>query len=187
MKTGWPFLAFILLACQGSPAIAQDPQTEELLQELPALIEAQLEAWHVPGLAVGIVKDGEVIFMEGFGYRDREAQLPVTTKTLFPIASCSKAFTALGAAAAVDEGLVDWDTPIRQYVPDFEMMDPEATREATLDDFLRHRSGFGAHSFLPRLAGTSREETFQRLKYLETEGEFRDKLIYSNLDRKSVV
>jgi CubicO group peptidase (beta-lactamase class C family) len=181
MRSILAFPALLLAACQSVPAKAQTPQTEELLAELPALIETQLEAWHVPGLAVGIVKDGEVLFTGAFGYRDREARLPVTTRTLFPIASCSKAFTALGAAIAADEGLVDWDRPIREYVPEFEMMDPEATRKATLGDFLRHRSGFGEHRFLPRLTGASREEVFRRLRYLEPEGKFREKLVYSNL------
>jgi CubicO group peptidase (beta-lactamase class C family) len=82
---------------------------------------------------------------------------------------------------AADEGLIDWDRPIREYEATFEMMDPTATREATLGDFLRHRSGFGEQRFLPRLAGISRDQLLQVLKYLEPEGEFRKRLVYSNL------
>ena len=83
------------IGCSDKP-IAKN--TDEILNELPALIEKQMKDWQVPGLANGIVKDGEVIFAQGFGYRDREEQLPVTTKTMFPIASCSKAFAAMSAA-----------------------------------------------------------------------------------------
>ena len=181
MNARWLIIAFFLMGCQSSSVADESVRTTELLKELPAIVEEQREAWHIPGLAVGIVKDGETIFLYASGYRNRENQLPVTTRTLFPIASCSKAFTALGAALAEQEGLLDWEIPIHKYVPGFETMNEQTTAEADLRDLLQHHSGYGDYRYLSRLTGATRDEVFQRLKYLEAEGEFRKNLIYSNL------
>jgi CubicO group peptidase (beta-lactamase class C family) len=74
------------------------------LPEFRQLVADSLELWQVPGAAVAVVQDGQVLFSEGFGLRNLEQNLPVTADTLFPIASCTKAFTAMSAGLLVDEG-----------------------------------------------------------------------------------
>ena len=76
------------------------------------------------GGAVGIVKDGKIVYTYEYGYADRENKIPFTQDTLCDVASTSKAWTVMLAAKAIDEGLIDgWDVPIKQYIPEFEMYD----------------------------------------------------------------
>ncbi|MCD5417518.1 beta-lactamase family protein, partial [Candidatus Bipolaricaulota bacterium] len=86
-----------------------------------------MNEWKVPGLSIAIVKDGEVIFSEGFGLRDREKGLPVTPKTIFAIGSSTKAFTTMSMGILVDEGKLEWDRPLRNYLPTFKLYDPLAS------------------------------------------------------------
>jgi CubicO group peptidase (beta-lactamase class C family) len=130
---------------------------------------------------MGVVKDGKIIYMRGFGYRDVENKLEADEKTLFCIGSCTKAFTSLAAALLVDEGKLDWDTPIIEYVPDFRLYDPYATSHATIRDLLCHRTGVASHDELWKKSPFSREELFRRLRYLQPKGEFRNTYEYSNL------
>jgi hypothetical protein len=94
---------------------AQNVQT--LLASLDGLINDGLKKFEVPGMALAVVKGKEVIFAKGYGYRDVEKQLPVTPDTLFAIGSCSKAFTTFVLGTLVDEGKLDWDKPVRTYIP----------------------------------------------------------------------
>lgn len=85
---------------------------EQALAGLDGLIQQALGDWMVPGLAVGIVTDDEIVYARGFGMRDVGQKLPVTTKTLFAIGSCTKAFTTFVMGTLVDEGKLDWDRPV---------------------------------------------------------------------------
>ena len=82
--------------------------------------------WKVPGLAVAIVKGGEVELLEGYGVRGAASQAPVTPDTLFAIGSSTKAFTATALALLVDDGKLAWDTPVRATLPSFKLKDPMA-------------------------------------------------------------
>jgi len=89
-----------------------DPRTATsgaLQRRLTDLVENQLTEFGVPGAAVAVVRDGEVLLAKGFGLRDVERRRPVTAATLFPIASCTKAFTATLLGGLVDAGLAGWD------------------------------------------------------------------------------
>src|SRR5437879_301923 len=106
--------------------------TDTALQGLPEVIEAIRNEWNIPGLATAVVKDGQVILSQGFGKRSIVDNLDVTSQTLFAIGSSSKAFTAMAVAMLVDEGLVNWDTPIKHYLPAFTLYDPIATEQTTV-------------------------------------------------------
>jgi CubicO group peptidase (beta-lactamase class C family) len=173
-------LAVLLLL---SPAVASSSQTEDVdaFKDIPQLVDRLLLEWHVPGAAIGVVKDGAIVYMRGFGYRDVENKLKADERTLFCIGSCSKAFTSLAAAILVDEGKLDWDTPVIEYVPDFRLYDEYATRHATIRDLLCHRTGVASHDELWKKSPFSRAELFRRLRYLQPIGEFRSTFEYSNL------
>src|SRR6185436_19614911 len=96
-------------------------ETEQRLESFAEFVSSTIEDWKVPGLAVGVVKDGQVIFLEGFGTRDVERGLPVTPQTLFALASGTKAFTTLALGILADEGKLDWDRPVRHYLPAFKL------------------------------------------------------------------
>ena len=152
------------------------------LTDLRELVPQWLPACRTPGAAVGVVMDGEVIFSEGFGLRDIEEQLPVTPQTRFHIASVTKTFTATLLAQLVDDGLLDWDRPVIEYVPDFAMYDEVATEHCTLRDLACHRTGLPRHDlvWLGR-AGFDRDELFAALRYLEPSANFRNQWQYCNL------
>jgi CubicO group peptidase (beta-lactamase class C family) len=139
-----------------------------------------LADWKVPGVAVAVVKDGKVILAEGYGVRDVKNKLKVTSKTLFAIGSSSKAFTAADAGILVDDGKLEWDKPVREYLPTFQMWDEVATKEMTLRDLLCHRSGLPRHEFMWIGSPLSRQGIFDRLRYLEPTHGFRQTWQYQN-------
>src|SRR5581483_7427911 len=93
------------------------------LEGLDEFVRATLREWKGRGVALAVVQDNEVIFAKGFGERDEAQHLPVTPQTLFPIASCTKAFTTAALSILADEGKLDWDTPVRAYIPSFRLYD----------------------------------------------------------------
>jgi CubicO group peptidase (beta-lactamase class C family) len=164
----------ILLVLPVSMAISRPKKTANRLEGFAGFAQKTLTEWGVPGMAVGIVKDGEVVYWEGFGYRDLEKMLPVTPKTLFAIGSSTKAFTATAAGILVDEGKLDLDTPIVEYMPDFRLYDDYATLHATPRDLLCHRTGVPGYDSLWILSRRSRAEFYHRLRYLEPNAGFRE-------------
>src|SRR5947209_1860102 len=106
------------------------------LDRLEQSLEEQRELFKVPGMAVAVVKDGHVLMSRGLGDRDAERGLPVTADTIFAIGSSTKAFTATLIGALVDDGLLEWDTPVRRYLPTFRMFDPVASEHMTPRDLL---------------------------------------------------
>jgi len=135
----------------------------------------------VPGLAVAVIRDQEIIMAEGFGYRDVEAGLEVTPETIFAIGSTTKAFTAMAAGILADEGKLDLDTPVKNYLPQFKMFDSFATERVTLRDLLCHRTGLPRHDQMWYNSSLSREEIIERLQYLEPNTEFRASWQYQNI------
>ncbi len=116
---------------------AEDPTIASLRKK----IEAARKAGNVPGLSVAIVKDGKVIFSEGFGYQDVQKRKRATADTVYEIGSTTKAFTALLTTQAVQEGKLSLsDRPVK-YIPKFRLKDPAANSKITLEDMLSHRSG----------------------------------------------
>lgn len=151
------------------------------LNELKEFIERTLELWHVPGLSLAVVKDGQLILCEGYGVRDLAGPAPVTPETLFPIASCTKAFTVMSLGLLIDAGQLDWDKPIRHYLPAFQMWDAFATEHLTPRDLLAHRSGLPGHDMMWYASNFDRREIFARLRYLEPTCGLRTNFQYQNL------
>lgn len=137
--------------------------------------------WKVPGIAVAIVKDDEVILSRGYGLRDVAAAAPVTSHTLMPIGSTTKTFTTAGVALLADEGLVNWDTPVREYLPTFTLWDQTATEHLTARDMASHRSGLPRHDIMWYGSTASRADLFARLRYLQPTADLRTRWQYQNL------
>lgn len=141
----------------------------------------KMKEWNIPGMAVGIIKDGEIIYSSGLGLRDVNKNLETTENTLFAIGSASKSFTALAVGILVDEGKLDLDTPIKKYIPSFELNNKYAGEHITLRDMLCHRSGLPRHDALWYNSSLSRKELVDRIKYLEFSKDFRETWQYNNL------
>jgi CubicO group peptidase (beta-lactamase class C family) len=144
-------------------------------------VKEQMDNWKVPGLAISVVKDGKVLLCEGFGQRNVENNLPVTPDTQFAIASSSKAFTTLALGLLVDEGFLEWDKPIKDYLPPFKLHDQFASERMTARDLVSHRSGLPRHELMWYGSPFSREETFNRIQYLKPTRDFRTAFQYQNI------
>lgn len=151
------------------------------LQNFPTFIRTTMRDWKVHGLAVAVIKDGEIIFSQGFGLRDAAQGLEMTSRTLCPIASVTKAFTTMSVALVADDGLLDWDTPVRSYLPSFKLWDPFATERMTPRDMVTHRSGLPRHDSMWYGSTLSRQELFDRLQYLQPTSDLRSIWQYQNL------
>jgi CubicO group peptidase (beta-lactamase class C family) len=152
------------------------------MESIEKFVIEQLSAWEVPGCAIAAVKNGEIVLSGGWGHRDLESGLPVTADTLFAIGSTTKAFTATTVGAVVDDGLLEWDQPLRDYLPELRLHDPVVTDRLTVTDLLSHRSGLPRHDFAwlghPDM---TREESFRRLRFLPLSRDLREAFQYCNL------
>lgn len=160
--------------------MTQTPRTQPW-QDFAEFVHATMQSWQLPGLAIAIVEDDEVIFSQGFGKRNMAQDLDVTPQTLFAIGSCSKAFTTTAMGMLVDEGKLNWETPVKQYIPSFKMYDSFATERMTPLDLVTHRSGLPRHDLMWYNSSSTRRELFDRLQYLEPSKDFRTTWQYQNL------
>lgn len=153
------------------------------LKELDKYIENARSEWQIPGMAVAIVKDGEIVFAKGYGMRNLETNKKVDEHTLFAIASNSKAFTSAALSMLVDEGKLNWDDKVVKYLPWFELYDPYVTQNITVRDLLCHRSGLYTFSgdLLWYYTNYSKKEVVERAKYLEPRYGFREHYGYQNI------
>jgi CubicO group peptidase (beta-lactamase class C family) len=155
--------------------------TSAALGDLDPLIDEAMEEWQVPGLAVGVVLDGEPILLKVYGQRDVEAGLPVTNNTQFVLCSITKSFTAAGLGMLVDERRLDWTKPVREYIPEFRLLDPIATDRVTVQDLLCHHSGLPRHDWVWMPGDQSRDQMLAALRHLEPSRDIRASFQYSNL------
>ena len=133
---------FGLLVWVSTCAAQMAAPTPQNLGSFDEIVTKAMAEWKIPGTAVAVVRDGKVIYAKGFGYRDVEKKLPVTTDTLFAIGSISKSFTSLVFATLNDEGKVDWDAPVRTYLPTLSACgsDCHRSRDASRHVLAPHRS-----------------------------------------------
>lgn len=164
-------------------AISVSGQTDvsKRLKDFDGYMEKLLKDWNTPGVGVGIVANGKLVFAKGYGYRDYGKKLPVTPNTLFPIASNTKLFTAVGCGMLVEEGKLEWDKPIRSFEPTIKFYNDELNNTVTLRDMLAHRTGISRHDLIWYKSKFNREELFDRLQYLEPSQPIRQSFLYNNL------
>ncbi len=174
-------MAALLICPVAGPGLAAGTAP---VSDLDSYVAAAMRTFEVPGLAVAVVKDGEIVLTRGYGVRRLGETAPVDERTLFGIASNTKAFTAAALGILVDEGKIAWDDPVTKHLPSFQMYDPYVTREMTVRDLLCHRSGLGLGAgdllFWPP-STFSRDEIVQRLRFIRPAHGFRSKFAYSNL------
>ncbi len=153
------------------------------LKKLDKYIKNAQKQWNIPGLAIAIVKDDKVIFSKGYGVKEYSKKGKVTDKSLFAIASNTKAFTAAALSILVDEGKISWDDPVREYLPYFQLYNPYVSENITVRDLLCHRAGFATFAGDLVWYGTtySRKEIIERARYIKPTYGFRAHYGYSNI------
>ena len=144
-------------------------------------MEQILNDWNAPGIGVGVVYKDQLVFAKGYGYRDFEKKLPIPANTMFQIASNTKLFTATAVGFLVEDGLLDWDQPVKNYVPSIQFYNNELNNTVTIRDMLAHRTGISRHDLIWYKSDFTRKELFGKLKYLEPSQALRQGFIYNNL------
>ena len=151
------------------------------LADFDAYVQLAVAEWEVTGLAVAVVKDGEVLFAKGYGIRELGSAAKVDEHTLFAIGSTTKAMTAAAIGMLVDEGKLDWDDPVTDHLPDFRLYDPFVTREITVRDLLTHRAGLPNADFLWYGQDSEAADILFRMRYVEPETSLRSSFTYQNI------
>lgn len=162
-----------------SPALSGDLSEAQL----DGFVESAMETFKIPGIAVGIIKDGSIQHLKGYGVREIGKDAAVDGDTMYAIASNSKAFTAAALAILVDDGVLAWDDKVVDFLPNFRMMDPWITAEFTIRDLLTHRSGMGLGAgdlmFWPS-TGVTRTEIIKNVRHLKMVSGYRSAYAYDN-------
>ncbi|MDQ7824843.1 MAG: serine hydrolase [Candidatus Eremiobacteraeota bacterium] len=178
-------LVFIL---QAGIAFAQEKVTKPADEELKKILadfdqyasKARAD-WKIPGMAIGIVQDGRLVFAKGYGVKKLGGSDPVTENTIFQIGSTTKAFTSTLAAMLVDEGKYKWDDKVVEHLPDFMMYDPWVTREFQIVDLMSQHSGMpGYAADTLYFLGFDRQYIRQAVRNIKPVTSFRAKFAYQN-------
>lgn len=152
---------------------------------IDSVVNEALATFEVPGIAVAIIKDNKVVHSKGYGIRSLTNKLPVDEKTLFGIASNAKAFLTATLGILVDEGKLNWDDKVIDYIPEFRLYDPYVTNDFTITDLVTHRSGLGLGAgdlmFFPDSSNFTIDDIIYNLRYLKQTSPFRTKYDYDNL------
>jgi CubicO group peptidase (beta-lactamase class C family) len=144
------------------------------------LVNNARKDFDVPGVAIAIVKDGEVLYLKAFGVKEFGKKDPVTPDTLFPLASCTKAFTTTAMAILVDEAKMAWDDPVRKHVEFFHLADPLADADVRMRDLVCHRTGLAGHDLLWYRAPWKPEEAIRRIGHVKLDKPFRGAFQYQS-------
>ena len=157
----------------GEISVDEVGKIDEIVEQLRTLLGA-------PGIAVAVIKDGKT-YVQGYGMKNLEENLPVTPDTIFALASVSKAFTATALAILVEEKKLGWDDLVRKHLPAFRLQDIAADSNVTVRDLVCHRTGLPRHDQLWYHTNLTRETLLSRMGFLAPTASLRAKYQYNNL------
>lgn len=139
-----------------------------------------LKDWKGAGFAVAVVEKNKIVYAKGVGYRDYEKKLPVTPNTLFAIGSCTKAFTSSLLGLLQKDGKLDFDKPVRDYLPDLKFYNDAMNSMVTVRDMMCHRTGLPRHDLSWYFFPTTRDSLLYRIRFQEPTAGIREIYQYNN-------
>ncbi len=156
-------------------------KTNYSIEEISAYIEQAYQDWNIPGGLAAVIKDGEFVLSKGFGVCDKGNPEPIKPDTVFSIGSCTKAFTAAALGLLVDEGKLNWDDRVIQYLPGFAMVDPWVTEHVTIRDLVNHKLGLQRWNRI-MLQGEKfdPDQFIEKIRYIQPNKDFRTRFHYGN-------
>lgn len=168
-----------LLLCSALISFAQTPD----YKQFDKYCENAMTAFKQPGMSIGVVKDGKLVFAKGYGKRNLDKQETVNENTVFQLASLSKAFTAAAIGCLIDDGVLKWEDKVVDHLPEFKLYDPYVTSAFTVRDLLCHRNGYETFDgdLLWYATSYDRHEIVRRFSNLAPKHGFREKYGYSNI------
>ena len=173
---------FLLLFIANCLLLIATAQPTFIKDSLDAYVQKALTDWHIPGVAVCVVKDGKIEVMKGYGVAEWGTDKKVDSNTLFGIGSNTKAFTATALAMLDAEKKLSLDDKVQKWLPDFKLYDPWVAKEAIVRDLLCHRLGFETFQgdFMFFDSDLTKEEVREKLSRLKPKYGFRSKWGYTN-------
>jgi CubicO group peptidase (beta-lactamase class C family) len=177
------FLLSILLTsfCAEAQYAKMPKKSKDSTTIFDAYVQKAVKDWHIPGLAIVVVKNNEVVFKKTYGVKSLETNAPVDNETYFACASTTKAMTATAMGILVDQGKVNWDDPVIKYLPNFRLYEPYVTTQMRIRDLFLHNSGVGNTDFLWGMNILTSDETMDRMQLVKPSYSFRSSFIYQNL------
>jgi len=174
-------LFFLFLVSINAFSQKQKNKSNDKFAGLDTAFARVLKDWHAAGFAVAVVEKDKVVYANGFGYRDYETKVAVTPNTVFAIGSCSKAFTASLLGLLNKDDKVDFDKPVRNYLPELKFYNDDMNNHITLRDMMCHRTGLPRHDYSWYLFQShSKDSLLQRIQYMEPSASLREKWQYNN-------
>lgn len=152
-----------------------------LASKIDAIVAKGMRDWEVPGCAIGIVENERIAYLKGFGVKELGRPDPVSPRTVFALASVSKAFCAATAGLMVDAEKMNWNDPVRKHLPGFRLRDPMADQTATIRDLFNHMSGAARMDSLWYRTSFSQQDLLQKVPLLPTALPIRTRPLYNNL------
>lgn len=165
----------------GSAAAVAKSNYEKALAEIETKTEARRKELGIPGMSLVIVKDDQIIYMKGLGYKDFENKVAVTPDTQFAIGSATKAFTALSVLMTADEGKLSLEDSPKKLLPYFKMYDPDTDKNITIRDLLCHASGLNRTDLAMITGRLNRAELIQVAAQSKPTAKLREKFQYQNI------
>ena len=172
---------FLLLTFYATVAFGQKKSSSDRFSGLDSELNALLKDWHAAGFAVAVVEKDKIVYSKGFGYRDYDNKLPVTTNTNFAIGSSSKAFTSGLLGILKEDGKLTFEDSPSKHIPELRFKNAEMNELITIRDIMTHRTGLPRHDFSWYLfSSNSRDSLIQRIAYQEPFAKVREKWYYNN-------
>ena len=174
-------ISFLLMSSSLLAQSTKQKNNQDLNAEFDTYAQKAVKDWNIPGLAIVVVKNNQVVFKKTYGVKSLQTNEPVNNDTYFACASTTKAMTATAMGILVDQGKVNWDDPVIKYLPGFRLYEPYVTTQMRVRDLFLHNSGVGNTDFLWGMNILTGDEIIDKMQYVQPSYSFRSSFIYQNI------